>query len=80
ADQAKLKPITVKSLEKRGRQSTAIHFGVTKNVTVAKVIIESILSHQLFGHWPTQEINWEDARAVSDAFKQLLTTLEKFHA
>lgn len=82
ADQANIKPIAIKQTEKRGRQSTSIHFGFTKNRDVAKIVLESILSSKALSHLqlPFNEIDWKDHRSITEMFKQLLKTLEKIHA
>jgi ParB family chromosome partitioning protein len=82
ADHSKQKVMRVKVIERRGRQTTAVNFGTTKNVNVAKVIIESLLSHNTLARAASsfKNIEWGNHRAVSDAFKQLLATLEKLHA
>jgi ParB family chromosome partitioning protein len=74
--------VRAKPIEKRGRQTTAVNFGATKNVSVAKVIIESLLSHNTLARTAAsfKNIEWNNHRAVSEAFKQLLETLEKLHA
>lgn len=81
ANQANPNPAIGKRIERRGRQSTSINFGVTKNISVAKIIIESILSSKALAHlaFPFYDVNWKDHRAVSETFKQLLKTLEKLH-
>lgn len=82
AEQGNLKSVPVKPIERRGRQTTAINFGVTKNLNVAKVIIESILSNSAIAHVaaPFKDMDWNNHRAVSESFKKLLKTLEKLHA
>jgi ParB family chromosome partitioning protein len=82
ADQAHLKAVVEKQIERRGRQSTSINFGVTKNISVAKIIVESILSSKALAHLALSfyDVDWKDHRAVSETFKKLLKTLEKLHA
>jgi hypothetical protein len=81
ADQANFISVAEKRVERRGRQSTSINFGVTKNIHVAKIIVESILASKALTHLmlPIQEVDWKDHRAVSETFKQLLKALEKLH-
>jgi len=66
-------------IEKRGRQTKTVNFGVTNNVSVAKVVIESILNNSALGHItpPFKNIDWHNHRSLSTTFKQLLKTLEK---
>lgn len=74
------KPVIHKSsIEKRGRQTTTVNFGVTKNINVAKLIIESILNNSKLAHLRASfhYIDWNNHRVVSTNFKQLLKTLEK---
>ena len=82
ADHAKIKPIVIKQVEKRGRQSLSINFGMTKNINVARVVIESLLANKSLAHLTSsfREIDWSDHRLVAETFKQLLRTLEKVHA
>jgi len=82
--QAKIRPVTVSQIERRGRQSTAINFGATKNLHVAKAVVESLLSNKALMHLTSRfnpaTIDWTNHRMVNETFKQLLKTLEKFHA
>jgi hypothetical protein len=72
----------VKPVERRGRQSTAINFGGTKNIQVARVIIESLVQNGALTHiaTPVKNIDWNNYRAVTETFRQLLKSLEKMHA
>lgn len=73
---------TVKTLEKRGRQTVSVNFGTTKNTHVARVVLESLLTHHTLSHLTEslKQIDWNNHRMVSDLFKHLLETLEKRHA
>ncbi len=81
AGQNKIKVTIKKSIEKRGRQATLINFGVTKNIHVAKVILDSILSNHTVAHIADQfkNIDWTDYKNVSTSFKDLLKKLEELH-
>lgn len=81
-DQSKRKFLPIKTFEKRGRQTTTIHFGFTRNIHVAKTMIESLLNHSQLATVPSPLINidWENPRMLSETFKRLLQTLEKLHA
>ena len=72
----------VKQVERRGRQSTSVNFGVTKNINVARVIIESLVNNGALTHvaTPVKNIDWNSHRAVTETFRQLLKSLEKMHA
>jgi ParB family chromosome partitioning protein len=80
--QANAKPVTPKVIEKRGRQTTAINFGVTKNINVAKTILDSVLQNQSMSHISQhfKSIDWSNHRSVADAFKKLIKKLEELHA
>ena len=82
AEQGSKKPISMKSIERRGRQTTSVNFGVTKNINVARVVIESLLGNNALSKVTAsfKDIDWKNHRAVSEAFKQLLKTLETIHA
>ncbi|RDI41104.1 ParB/RepB/Spo0J family partition protein [Aquicella lusitana] len=82
ADHAKIKPIVIKQVEKRGRQSSSINFGMTKNTNVARAVIESLLANKSLAHLKSSfsNIDWSDHRLVAETFKQLLRTLEKVHS
>ncbi|HEX4045642.1 MAG TPA: ParB/RepB/Spo0J family partition protein [Gammaproteobacteria bacterium] len=82
AEQNKQNRVSIKSSERRGRQTTSVHFGGTKNINVAKVIIESLLRNSRLAQTavPVKQVDWKNHRAVSETFKQLLKTLEKLHA
>lgn len=77
-DKYNKKTISIKKIDQRGRQTTSIKFGVTKNINVAKMIIESILKHPILNHGDPlpKDIDWNNHRSVSEIFKQLLKTLE----
>lgn len=66
----------------RGRQPSLVNFGVTKNIGVARIVVDSLLRHEKVSHLNQYftELNWNDYRSVSHAFKQLLLTLEKIEA
>lgn len=82
AEQGSKKPISMKSTERRGRQTTSVNFGVTKNINVARVVIESLLGNNALSKVTAsfKDLDWKNHRAVSEAFKQLLKTLETIHA
>lgn len=68
--------------ESRGRQTTAIHFGATKNLNVAKFIVDSVLSRQTMTHLAPhfKGIDWNNPRSVATAFKSLLKKIEEMQA
>jgi len=72
----------VKPVERRGRQSTAVNFGGTRNINVARFIIESLVNNSALAHVGTsvKNIDWNNHRAVTESFRQLLKSLEKMHA
>jgi ParB family chromosome partitioning protein len=80
--QASVKPAAPKVVETRGRQTIAIQFGATKNLNVAKAILDSVLNDHSMSHMSKQflTVDWSSHRSVADAFKKLLKTLEELHA
>lgn len=66
---------------KRGRQTTSINLGATKNLNVAKLILDAVLQNQalkpISNHFT--HVDWNDYKSVNDTFKQLLKTLEELH-
>jgi len=81
-EQGQLKREKQKSSEKRGRQATSIQFGVTKNINVAKIIIDSVLKNKALTHVTEQfnKIEWDDYKSISETFKNLLKKLEELNA
>ena len=81
-EQGKRKLVPVKTMERRGRQTTMVTFGATKNIQAAKIVIESLLANSTLIHIPAafKNIDWNNPRVVSETFKQLLKTLEKLYA
>ena len=76
------KPSQVKkSVESRGRQTTAVNLGITKNIEVARVVLESILKNSALAsiaiHF--KQVDWNDYRAINSTFKQLMKKLEDIH-
>jgi len=82
AEQSAKKPALMKSVERRGRQTTSVNFGVTKNINVAKIVLESLLNNNELAHLTAsfKNIDRNDHRVVSETFKKLLKSLEKLHA
>ncbi len=64
--------------EKRGRQATRVNFGTTKDMNVAKAIIQSVLRDENFSRFTRElgEIVWEDYKSLTEAFKTLVKMLE----
>lgn len=82
AEKSTHKIIGVQPIEGRGRKTSAINFGVTKNISVARAIIEPLLKNGNLAHVAPsiEKIDWSNARSVTEVFKQILKTLEKLHA
>lgn len=82
SSQVSAKPVTPRVTEKRGRQTTAINFGMTKNINVAKTILDSVLQNQTMSHISRHfnGVDWSSHRSVADAFKMLLKKLEELHS
>lgn len=72
---------TQKSTDTRGRQTTTVSLGVTKNMNVAQLVLDSILKNQTLSpiaiHF--KQVDWSDYRAVNNTFKQLVKKLEELH-
>ena len=78
------KPVVASRLipEARGRQSTLVKLGTTKKIHVARLIIDSVLTHEKVMHLKSHysDLNWSDYKSINHAFKHLLKTLEKIDA
>lgn len=72
----------IKHAAKRGRQASAVNFGATKNIKVARIILDAIAKHSSLDHLAEKfaEIDWTDYKSVNETFKQLLKTLEELHS
>jgi ParB family chromosome partitioning protein len=66
----------------RGRQANLVNLGTTRKVSVARLIIDSVLLNEKLTHLKQHfsELNWSDYKSINHAFKQLLKTLEKIEA
>lgn len=73
-----LRQITVRT---RGRQSTAVNFGMTKNLNVAKAILESLRKDHSLSYLANvfANVNWHDYKSVTNTFKRLIKKLEEMH-
>lgn len=73
------KLVSLKPIERRGRQTVSVNFGSTKNINVAKIIVESLLSNRALSNLNLADtkIDWGNPRTISEVFKKLLNTLEK---
>lgn len=67
--------------ERRGRQTRFINLGVTRNVKVAKAILEGLFQSKDFSHIPKDhfEIDWKDFKSINELFKELIKHLEALH-
>lgn len=81
-EQSQLKKEKPASAERRGRQAAAIQLGVTKNIKVAKTIMDSVLKNDDLKHLTEQfkGTEWNDYKSINDAFKTLLRKLEELNA
>lgn len=65
----------------RGRQASSVNFGVTKNIKVAKVVVESLFKSDALKSLTDQmhagDLN--DYKSVTETFKQLIRKLEKLY-
>jgi hypothetical protein len=73
--------ITNKPTEKRGRHTVSVNFGSTKNMTVAKLVLDSVLNNLSLSHLTPhfKHIDFNDHRSVADAFKRLVKKLEELN-
>lgn len=70
---------TIKQSDSRGRKSSQINLGSTRNTKLAKSMFNALLEHQ-HAHTLKHEfaaLNWEDYKAVTHAFRKLINHLEK---
>jgi ParB family chromosome partitioning protein len=70
-----------KSVESRGRQTTSVNLGITKNTEVARIILESVLKNSRLASIAVhfKQVDWSDYRAINSTFKQLIKKLEDMH-
>ena len=83
ATQAPIKTSPAKKpVESRGRQTTTVNLGMTKNIEVAQLVLDSILKNNALAsiaiHF--KQVDWSDYRAINVAFKQLMKKLDELHA
>lgn len=76
-----LKENAEKFVDKRGRQASMVNFGVTKNIQVAKMIVDSIFNHHALTHLADHftHVDWQDYKSITYTFKQLVKKLEELH-
>ncbi|TAK78549.1 MAG: ParB/RepB/Spo0J family partition protein [Gammaproteobacteria bacterium] len=69
-------------VEKRGRQTISVNLGATKNIRVAKVILDSILSNSSLSYLEPhfKNVDLSSHRSIADVFKNLIKKLEEIHA
>lgn len=62
----------------RGRQTTRVNFGSTKDINVAKIILQSLLgNNEIANHFKdANEIQWDDYKSVTESFKAIIKKLE----
>jgi ParB family chromosome partitioning protein len=74
--------VSKQQAESRGRQTTVVNLGMTKNKRVARVILESILKNHALPPSLThfEQVDWQDYRSINNTFKQLVKKLEELHA
>jgi ParB family chromosome partitioning protein len=67
--------------ERRGRQTTQINFGVTKNVAVAQLVLNSLLNNEELSHLSSyfKNIAQDDPKQITETFKTLLMKLEELY-
>jgi len=65
----------------RGRQARAVNFGSTKNMQVAKLIIESVLHNKTLSYLAPyfKEANLNNYQSITSTFKNLIKKLEELN-
>lgn len=81
AEQGEKTKIYYKPVETRGRQSTSVNFGSTKNMAVAKFVLDSVLKNASLSHISPyfKNIEMSNCRSLTETFKNLLKKLEELH-
>lgn len=81
AEQGKHIKLQTKAIETRGRLTTQVNFGSTKNLAVAKFVLDSVLHHASLSHISPyfKNIDMSNCRSLSETFKNLLKKLEELH-
>jgi ParB family chromosome partitioning protein len=77
----KLEKITA-HVERRGRAANTIHLGMTRNVKVARVVLEALLQIRTMMQPNADknvEVNWSDMKSINQAFRQMVKQLEQIH-
>jgi ParB family chromosome partitioning protein len=66
----------------RGRQASLVNLGSTRKVSVARLIIDSVLRNEKLVHLKDHfsDLNWTDYKSINHAFKQLLKSMEKIES
>jgi len=66
---------------KRGRQATSVNFGATKNINVAKIILDAVINNHSLAHVSSHfsNIDWSDYKSLTNTFKQAIKKLEELH-
>lgn len=85
AEQEQRRVITSKAIKMpstRGRQAISVNLGVTKNIKVAKLILEALLDNHILSPITQQFVNvdYRDYKSITDTFRELLKKLEAIHA
>lgn len=67
-----------KSVQKPGRQAKRVTLGYTSKVSVAKQLIESVVSKSQYANYADtfKNIDWADCTSVSKAFQNLIKLME----
>lgn len=73
------KPAIVKQAGSRGRKAFQISFGTTRNIKLAKMMFDSLLQHPHSSGLKKEflALNWQDYKAVTQAFRKLINHLEQ---
>lgn len=76
--QSKLRPSLA---EKRGRVTTNVNFGSTKNLAVAKFVLDAVLRNAALSHISPyfKNLDTTNCRSLTQTFKDLLKKIEELH-
>ncbi len=80
-DKVKPKQIQIELGSKAGRPSRSVNFGVTPNIKVANIIIQSFISNPHFSNLGLtfDDLDFENPKILSNAFKTIIRKLELLH-
>jgi len=80
-DKVKPKKMEIGAVRKAGRPYRTVNFGVTPNIKVANIIIQSFISNPHFSNLGLSfdDLDFENPLTLSNAFKAIIRKLELLH-